>query len=168
MLAVWSGQVPGCILGVFGINKGSKWVQLRITCPVWSHTRLIMMSFTKNSPIGSIRQAKKCLKIAMLAVWSGPVPDCFGCVWDQQRIQMSPATHHICLAWIHTRLKMMSFTNFKLLVWWDTGQNLTRTFHTVYVGRASSMLFWVCLGSTKDPNDSIYASHVQYGSIQDW
>jgi hypothetical protein len=42
--------------------------------------------------------AKNCLKkIAMLSVWAGPAAPgyCSGCAWDERRIQMSPATHHM-------------------------------------------------------------------------
>jgi hypothetical protein len=54
--------------------------------------------FQQTQSIRSMEVAKNCLKkIAMLFVWAGPAAPgyCFVCAWDERRIQMSPATHHM-------------------------------------------------------------------------
>ena len=44
-----------------------------------------------------MEDAKNRLKMAMLLfdVWAGPVPCKLHCVWDDGRVQMSPATQHM-------------------------------------------------------------------------
>jgi hypothetical protein len=34
--------------------------------------------------IRSVGNTKNCLRIAMLAVWAGSVPGCYGSVWDER------------------------------------------------------------------------------------
>jgi hypothetical protein len=36
--------------GMLGMKEGSKHIQLHIKWPVWIHTRMIMMTFSKNIP----------------------------------------------------------------------------------------------------------------------
>jgi hypothetical protein len=62
---MWAGPTAvGCFWYVFGILKGSKWVQLHnITCPAWIHTRLILMSFSKYSLLDPWETAKSVWKL---------------------------------------------------------------------------------------------------------
>ena len=77
--------------------------------------------------------------------------------------------HITCPLWIHRRLIPMSFSKHVHQIH-GSGQKLSQeNCHAFCVGWASSswLLFCVCLGWKKDPNESSYTSHVQYESIQD-
>ena len=44
-----------------------------------------------------MEEAKNFPNMAMLLfdVWAGPVPGQLQCVWNDEKVQMSPATHHM-------------------------------------------------------------------------
>ena len=62
MITLPAGPVP-CYFFVYEMKERSTWVQLvHITCPVWIHTRLILMSFTKYSPLDPWKRPKPVWK----------------------------------------------------------------------------------------------------------
>jgi hypothetical protein len=96
MLSVWTWPVlPSCFKCVWDERN----VQL---CPA-THQMSRMGPFKTDTDefqqmqsIGSMEEAKNCLKMAMLSVWAWPVLlGCFGCVWDERSVQPCPATHHM-------------------------------------------------------------------------
>jgi hypothetical protein len=50
MLSVLAGSVQGCF-GVFGMYERFKSIKLHITWLLWVHEWLIMMSFSRYSPL---------------------------------------------------------------------------------------------------------------------
>ena len=92
--------------------------------------------------IRSMEVAKNCLKkIAMLSVWTGPAAPgfCFGCAWDERRIQMVQI-HITCPVWIHTRLILMSFSKYNPSDPWDWPKTVSRKLPCFLCGLGQQLL----------------------------
>ena len=76
--------------GTFGNSKGNTGTGYKTF--YWKHATL---EPTHTQSIGSTEETKVCLKSAMLFLWSADqLLAGLGCVCDERRVQMSPATHN--------------------------------------------------------------------------
>jgi hypothetical protein len=116
-LSVWASPFLGHFRCVWDERRGQMSPDKHHTCPLWIHTRLILMSFSKYiilDPLDRPTAVSKWLCFS-LSVWASPFLGHFRCVWDERRGEMSPATHHTYPLWIHTRLILMSFSKYSAL-----------------------------------------------------
>jgi hypothetical protein len=98
-LSVWASPFLGHFTCVWDERRGQMSPDTHHTCPLWIHTRLILMSFSKYSildPLDRPTAVSKWLGFS-LSVWAGRFLGHFRCVWDKSRGQMSPDTYHMSI-----------------------------------------------------------------------
>jgi hypothetical protein len=129
---------PRCVLGV---EEGVKWVQLHITCPLWIHNRLILMSFSKYSPLDPWETPKTVSKmpcficVGWVSSWS------WGCWGRKKGSSESSYTSHVHYGsitdwywWVSANLDLDP---------WETSKTVPKLPCFFCVGWAISCSFWL-------------------------